>query len=63
MMAKVMLKGKYQVGKDLRVHLQDMKKPLKLKNNDSKFGLGYKLTHKDYFRVHEEMKKGRIAYL
>lgn len=42
-MAKVILRGKYQVGKGLKVRLQGMKKSLKLKDNINRFRLGYKL--------------------
>lgn len=40
-----------------------MKKPLILKDNDRRFGLGYRPSHKDYIRVQEERKECRIAHL
>lgn len=50
MMAKAILRGKYQVGKGLRVHLMGMNKPLKLRDNVNIFGLGYKPTRKDHLK-------------
>lgn len=63
LMVNIMLQGKYQVGKGFGVQLQGMKISLKLKDNVSRFGLGYKPTHKHYLRMQDERKEDKITYL